>query len=59
MTFLFKVEHHTVMKKFNSVKSATELAKEINDQSGVKVEVSNTLGDPLFTITESGVVLTY
>lgn len=47
MTFLFKVEHHTAMKKFNSVKSATEAAKEINDQSGVKVEVSNTLGDPL------------
>lgn len=59
MVFQFKIEHRITAKEFGSVDEAIEVAKEVNDQSGVKVEVSNMLGDAVFTVAEDGTVLRY
>lgn len=54
MAFQFKIEHCTTVKEFGSVNKAIKAAKEVNDQSSVRIEVSNMIGDAVFTITEDG-----
>ena len=59
MVFQFKIEHCITTKEFGSVDEAIEVAREVNDQSSVRIEVSNMIGDAVFTITEDGTVLRY
>lgn len=54
MVFQIKIERCITAEEFGSVNKAIKAAKEVNDQPSVRIEVSNMIGDAVFTITEDG-----
>lgn len=46
---------NTTMTKERAIKTAIE----VNDQTGIEVEVCNILGDPIIYIKKDGTIITY
>ena len=46
---------NTTMTKEMAIKNAVE----VNDQTGIEVEVCNILGDPIIYVKEDGTIITY